>query len=166
MLLTIYVIFNVILITFQVREEEIDLLKARVRNLETELHAALSKPNGKNHEMIANIKQQHEEVSPILYYYWKRYDSLKSEWLNWPVVDDRKADGETTTTLSRSLLSTGLLFGTPYDASEIGKPFSISGNWWLLIIMLKYYDFWFGNLTETYFNLFITGNSRNEWLTT
>lgn len=46
----------------QVREEEIDLLKARVKNLETELQAALSKPTGKNHEMIENIKQQHEEV--------------------------------------------------------------------------------------------------------
>ncbi|XP_075976282.1 uncharacterized protein LOC142976671 isoform X2 [Anticarsia gemmatalis] len=46
----------------KVREEEIDLLKARVRNLETELQAALSKPGGKNHEMIENIKQQHEEL--------------------------------------------------------------------------------------------------------
>ncbi|KAJ8724234.1 hypothetical protein PYW08_015708 [Mythimna loreyi] len=46
----------------KVREEEIDLLKARVRNLETELQAALSKPSGKNHEMIENIKQQHEEL--------------------------------------------------------------------------------------------------------
>ncbi|CAB3251336.1 unnamed protein product [Arctia plantaginis] len=46
----------------KVREEEIDLLKARVRNLETELQAALSKPTGKNHEMIENIKQQHEEL--------------------------------------------------------------------------------------------------------
>ncbi|XP_059058612.1 kinesin-related protein 12 isoform X3 [Achroia grisella] len=45
-----------------VREEEIDLLKARVRNLETELQAALSKPSGKNHEMIEKIKQQHEEL--------------------------------------------------------------------------------------------------------
>ncbi|XP_022826264.1 triadin [Spodoptera litura] len=46
----------------KVREEEVDLLKARVRNLETELQAALSKPSGKNHEMIENIKQQHEEL--------------------------------------------------------------------------------------------------------
>ncbi|KAM3959977.1 uncharacterized protein ACR2FA_006000 [Aphomia sociella] len=46
----------------KVREEEIDLLRARVRNLETELQAALSKPTGKNHEMIENIKQQHEEL--------------------------------------------------------------------------------------------------------
>ncbi|XP_063826990.1 epidermal growth factor receptor substrate 15 homolog [Ostrinia nubilalis] len=46
----------------KVREEEIDLLKARVKNLETELQAALSKPSGKNHEMIENIKQQHEEL--------------------------------------------------------------------------------------------------------
>ncbi|XP_021188715.2 epidermal growth factor receptor substrate 15 homolog isoform X1 [Helicoverpa armigera] len=46
----------------KVREEEIDLLKARVHNLETELQAALSKPSGKNHEMIENIKQQHEEL--------------------------------------------------------------------------------------------------------
>ncbi|XP_059058610.1 kinesin-like protein KIF20B isoform X2 [Achroia grisella] len=46
----------------KVREEEIDLLKARVRNLETELQAALSKPSGKNHEMIEKIKQQHEEL--------------------------------------------------------------------------------------------------------
>uniref|UniRef100_A0A2A4J3T4 Uncharacterized protein n=1 Tax=Heliothis virescens TaxID=7102 RepID=A0A2A4J3T4_HELVI len=46
----------------KVREEEIDLLKARVHNLETELQAALSKPTGKNHEMIENIKQQHEEL--------------------------------------------------------------------------------------------------------
>ncbi|XP_013196505.2 uncharacterized protein LOC106139580 [Amyelois transitella] len=46
----------------KVREEEIDLLKARVKNLETELQAALSKPGGKNHEMIENIKQQHEEL--------------------------------------------------------------------------------------------------------
>ncbi|CAH0583282.1 unnamed protein product [Chrysodeixis includens] len=46
----------------KVREEEIDLLKARVKNLETELQAALSKPTGKNHEMIENIKQQHEEL--------------------------------------------------------------------------------------------------------
>lgn len=50
----------------QVREEEIDLLKARVKNLETELQAALSKPSGKNHEMIENIKQQHEEVRTII----------------------------------------------------------------------------------------------------
>ncbi|RVE51452.1 hypothetical protein evm_003853 [Chilo suppressalis] len=46
----------------KVREEEIDLLKARVKNLETELQAALSKPGGKNHEMIEKIKQQHEEL--------------------------------------------------------------------------------------------------------
>lgn len=46
----------------KVREEEIDLLKARVKNLETELQAALSKPGPKNHEMIENIKQQHEEL--------------------------------------------------------------------------------------------------------
>ncbi|XP_068624542.1 uncharacterized protein [Battus philenor] len=46
----------------KVREEEIDLLKARVKNLETELQAALSKPGGKNKEMIENIKQQHEEL--------------------------------------------------------------------------------------------------------
>ncbi|XP_037296816.1 remorin isoform X2 [Manduca sexta] len=46
----------------KVREEEIDLLKARVKNLETELQAALSKPSGKNQEMIENIKQQHEEL--------------------------------------------------------------------------------------------------------
>ncbi|KAJ0178001.1 hypothetical protein K1T71_006874 [Dendrolimus kikuchii] len=46
----------------KVREEEIDLLKARVKNLETELQAVLSKPSGKNHEMIENIKQQHEEL--------------------------------------------------------------------------------------------------------
>ncbi|XP_045449207.1 gelsolin-related protein of 125 kDa-like isoform X3 [Melitaea cinxia] len=45
----------------KVREEEIDLLKARVKNLETELQAALSKPGGKNHEMMEKIKQQHEE---------------------------------------------------------------------------------------------------------
>ncbi|KAF9791713.1 hypothetical protein SFRURICE_020112 [Spodoptera frugiperda] len=30
--------------------------------LKTELQAALSKPSGKNHEMIENIKQQHEEL--------------------------------------------------------------------------------------------------------
>lgn len=47
----------------KVREEEVDLLKARVKNLETELQAALSKPGGKNHEMMEKIKQQHEEVS-------------------------------------------------------------------------------------------------------
>ncbi|CAH2040861.1 unnamed protein product, partial [Iphiclides podalirius] len=46
----------------KVREEEIDLLKARVRNLETELQAALSKPSGKNHELVEKIKQQHEEL--------------------------------------------------------------------------------------------------------
>ncbi|XP_063371414.1 epidermal growth factor receptor substrate 15 homolog isoform X2 [Cydia amplana] len=46
----------------KVREEEIDLLKARVKNLETELQAALSKPGPKNNEMIENIKQQHEEL--------------------------------------------------------------------------------------------------------
>ncbi|XP_013164009.1 PREDICTED: periplakin isoform X2 [Papilio xuthus] len=46
----------------KVREEEIDLLKARVKNLETELQAALSKPGGKNQEMIEKIKQQHEEL--------------------------------------------------------------------------------------------------------
>ncbi|CAH0751764.1 unnamed protein product [Diatraea saccharalis] len=46
----------------KVREEEIDLLKARVKNLETELQAALSKPGGKNHEIIEKIKQQHEEL--------------------------------------------------------------------------------------------------------
>ncbi|XP_048001530.1 probable serine/threonine-protein kinase kinX isoform X2 [Leguminivora glycinivorella] len=46
----------------KVREEEIDLLKARVKNLETELQAALSKPGPKNHEMIEKIKQQHEEL--------------------------------------------------------------------------------------------------------
>lgn len=49
----------------QVREEEVDLLKATVKNLETELQAALSKPGGKNHEMIENIKQQHEEVNNV-----------------------------------------------------------------------------------------------------
>ncbi|CAK1541239.1 unnamed protein product [Leptosia nina] len=46
----------------KVREEEIDLLRSRVKNLETELHAALSKPAGKNQEIIQNIKQQHEEL--------------------------------------------------------------------------------------------------------
>lgn len=46
----------------KVREEEIDLLKARVKNLETELQAALSKPGGKNQDMIEKIKQQHEEL--------------------------------------------------------------------------------------------------------
>lgn len=46
----------------KVREEEVDLLKARVKNLETELQAALSKPGGKNHEMMEKIKQQHEEL--------------------------------------------------------------------------------------------------------
>ncbi|XP_013142245.1 PREDICTED: periplakin isoform X2 [Papilio polytes] len=46
----------------KVREEEIDLLKARVKNLETELQAALAKPGGKNQEMIEKIKQQHEEL--------------------------------------------------------------------------------------------------------
>ncbi|KOB79251.1 Uncharacterized protein OBRU01_00793 [Operophtera brumata] len=46
----------------KVREDEIELLKARVKNLETELQAALSKPSGKNREMIESIKQQHEEV--------------------------------------------------------------------------------------------------------
>lgn len=46
----------------KVREDEIELLKARVQNLETELQAALSKPSGKNREMIENIKQQHEEL--------------------------------------------------------------------------------------------------------
>ncbi|XP_049871060.1 periplakin isoform X1 [Pectinophora gossypiella] len=46
----------------KVREEEIDLLKARVKNLETELQAALSKPTGKNQEIIDSIKQQHEEL--------------------------------------------------------------------------------------------------------
>ncbi|XP_050349663.1 uncharacterized protein LOC126773065 isoform X2 [Nymphalis io] len=46
----------------KVREEEIDLLKARVKNLETELQAALSKPGNKNHELVEKIKQQHEEL--------------------------------------------------------------------------------------------------------
>ncbi|XP_050680110.1 THAP domain-containing protein 11 isoform X1 [Leptidea sinapis] len=46
----------------KVREEEIELLKARVKNLETELQAALSKPGGKNQEMIDSIKVQHEEL--------------------------------------------------------------------------------------------------------
>ncbi|XP_045767581.1 periplakin isoform X2 [Maniola jurtina] len=46
----------------KIREEEIDLLKARVKNLETELQAALSKPGGKNQEMIEKIKLQHEEL--------------------------------------------------------------------------------------------------------
>ncbi|XP_047517496.1 epidermal growth factor receptor substrate 15 homolog isoform X3 [Pieris napi] len=46
----------------KVREEEIDLLRSRVKNLETELQAALSKPAGKNQEIIQNIKQQHEEL--------------------------------------------------------------------------------------------------------
>lgn len=58
------------IVMFQVREDEIELLKARVKNLETELQAALSKPSGKNHEMIENIKQQHEEVS---YNYFRRF---------------------------------------------------------------------------------------------
>ncbi|XP_041968377.1 kinesin-like protein KIF15-A [Aricia agestis] len=46
----------------KVREEQIDLLKTRVSNLETKLEAVLAKPAGKNHEMIENIKQQHEEL--------------------------------------------------------------------------------------------------------
>ncbi|KAI5644568.1 hypothetical protein NE865_03457 [Phthorimaea operculella] len=46
----------------KVREEEIELLKARVKNLETELQAAMSKPAGKNAEMIENIKEQHEDL--------------------------------------------------------------------------------------------------------
>ncbi|XP_047531992.1 protein NETWORKED 1D-like isoform X1 [Vanessa atalanta] len=46
----------------KVREEEIDLLKARVKNLETELQAALSKPGNKNHELVEKIKVQHEEL--------------------------------------------------------------------------------------------------------
>ncbi|XP_046967457.1 protein NETWORKED 1D [Vanessa cardui] len=46
----------------KVREEEIDLLKARVKNLETELQAALSKPGNKNHELVEKIKLQHEEL--------------------------------------------------------------------------------------------------------
>ncbi|KAI8420627.1 hypothetical protein MSG28_007871 [Choristoneura fumiferana] len=46
----------------KVKEEEVDLLKARVKNLETELQAALSKPGSKNQEMIEKIKQQHEEL--------------------------------------------------------------------------------------------------------
>ncbi|XP_052739713.1 uncharacterized protein LOC112046984 isoform X2 [Bicyclus anynana] len=46
----------------KIREEEVDLLKARVKNLETELQAALSKPGGKNQEMIEKIKLQHEEL--------------------------------------------------------------------------------------------------------
>ncbi|VVC86777.1 unnamed protein product [Leptidea sinapis] len=37
-------------------------LKARVKNLETELQAALSKPGAKNQEMIDSIKVQHEEL--------------------------------------------------------------------------------------------------------
>lgn len=49
---------------FQLKEQEIELLKARIASLETELQLALSKPGGaKNQEVIANIKQQHEEVS-------------------------------------------------------------------------------------------------------
>ncbi|CAG9579556.1 unnamed protein product [Danaus chrysippus] len=51
-----------LMLELKVREEEIDLLKARVKNLETELQAALSKPGGKNQEMIEKIKQQHEEL--------------------------------------------------------------------------------------------------------
>ncbi|KAJ2939012.1 hypothetical protein O0L34_g18989 [Tuta absoluta] len=46
----------------KVREEEVELLKARVKNLETELQAAMSKPAGKNAEMIENIKLQHEDL--------------------------------------------------------------------------------------------------------
>ncbi|XP_026333526.1 epidermal growth factor receptor substrate 15 homolog isoform X2 [Hyposmocoma kahamanoa] len=53
---------DAIKLQLKVREEEVDLLKATVKNLETELQAALSKPGGKNHEMIENIKQQHEEL--------------------------------------------------------------------------------------------------------
>nr|XP_032516140.1 periplakin isoform X2 [Danaus plexippus plexippus] len=51
-----------LMLELKVREEEIDLLKARVKNLETELQAALSKPGGKNQEVIEKIKQQHEEL--------------------------------------------------------------------------------------------------------
>ncbi|XP_028044289.1 THAP domain-containing protein 5, partial [Bombyx mandarina] len=46
----------------KVKEEEIDLLKARVKNLETELQAALAKPGGKNQDIINSIKLQHEEL--------------------------------------------------------------------------------------------------------
>ncbi|XP_038221066.1 periplakin [Zerene cesonia] len=46
----------------KVREEEIDLLRSRIKNLETQLQAALSKPAGKNQEVIQSIKQQHEEL--------------------------------------------------------------------------------------------------------
>lgn len=49
---------------FQLKEQEIELLKARVISLETELQLALSKPGGaKNQEVIENIKQQHAEVN-------------------------------------------------------------------------------------------------------
>ncbi|XP_039750896.1 neurofilament heavy polypeptide isoform X2 [Pararge aegeria] len=53
---------NGLKLELKVREEEIDLLKARVKNLETELQAALSKPGGKNQEIIEKIKLQHEEL--------------------------------------------------------------------------------------------------------
>ncbi|XP_045496580.1 centromere protein F isoform X1 [Colias croceus] len=46
----------------KVREEEIDLLRSRIKNLETQLQAALSKPAGKNQEVIQSIKLQHEEL--------------------------------------------------------------------------------------------------------
>ena len=62
---------------WQVREEEVDLLKARVKSLETELQAALSKPGAKNHEMIDNIKQQHEEVL-IMFMIMTEYTALSN----------------------------------------------------------------------------------------
>lgn len=46
-----------------------------MKNLETELQAALSKPGGKNHEMIENIKQQHEEVKKS-----NVYKQIQSIW--------------------------------------------------------------------------------------
>lgn len=46
----------------KMKQEEVELLKARVRNLETEVEAALSRPGDKNQEMIDNIKEQHEEL--------------------------------------------------------------------------------------------------------
>ncbi|XP_048477837.1 uncharacterized protein LOC105393970 isoform X2 [Plutella xylostella] len=46
----------------KVRTDEVQLLKARVAQLETELQAAISKPGSKNHEVIEAIKAQHEEL--------------------------------------------------------------------------------------------------------
>ncbi|GBP40273.1 Transposon TX1 uncharacterized 149 kDa protein [Eumeta japonica] len=49
-------------IELKIRTDECELLRARIKSLETELAVALSRPGANNKELVERIKQQHDDL--------------------------------------------------------------------------------------------------------